>query len=1335
MKLNGRAPTWIAAMIAIAVIAVASLLLSPHLAAASGTVLTDFEGGTPAGWFTFNGSSTVETVTQVVADTDPLALPDQTGDNEILANTFDVSDFGGFGQDIVIDFGGPQNWSNFPAFEFWFYGTGSGLTYQAEISDNRSDPNSDTSERFDYEFTDSAVGWQFMSIPFADFTRATDFQPGGAPDDGFTLTEIWAWAIVLPQGADTIYFDDFGLGQRIVDDFESGLPMGVDADGVAVGFDTFSGGSPITITTTITPPAPVPGSSDGNGVMQMDVNVVAYAGFIHAFENEAVDTWVSQDWSTYEGIQLWLHGDNSGADMFIDLLDNRNPGATTDDAERWTVAFKDDFAGWKLIDFPFADFTRKEIGNGAPNDGLGLTEVHGWALGALGTDGPRSYYIDDVALYGVAEAPELAVSFAASNFEINEGDTGEIVIKLNRAMNEDDPAQVSVDYATEPGTAVADRDYTPTSGTLTFVNGEASEQSFALETFTDGKALGNTRVILRLSNLVDVAGIITQGSAIIVDNDVYDPNLIDDFERGAYLLNATGGATLTTPEIAAGDPMAIPGQGAYEHILEVTSPADATGVQFGRDFAIDQDWSRGEALRFWYYGINSGETVGVQLKENRAVDPGPTGWQMVWSDEFEEAAGTPPNPAHWTHEISDVTPDGKNGWGNEELQYYTDSVDNAATDGNGNLVITVQEADGSRQCYYGPCEYTSARLISWHKAEFAYGRIESRILVPQGSGIWPAFWSLGNDIDRVPWPQNGEIDFMEFVGREPNEVFGTIHGPGYAGGASFGGTYTFNEPVFNDYHTFAVEWQPDLINWYVDDMLYHTATPADVDPNEWVFNDPIFMLLNVAIGGNFGGPVGDETTFPQSMTVDYVRVYQAPDTAERFDASFVDNFSGWQQVSVPFADFTRSAGQAANAPDDGLTLGEVWGYGFTLPDSLSESVKIDQVRLELVPPPTAITVTNLDDSGDGSLRQALDLIGENGTVTFSLNLSGTIALTSGPLTPNGNVTVDASAAPGLIIDGGGSDRVLVVDAGQAVSMTQLTLTNGYAAQLGGGVLNNGALTLDHVAVISNTMTTDAGDFWQGGGGIYNGDGATLNLIDSTVADNSSGWAGGGIYSFFNTTTSIVRSTISGNVAMDVGGGLRVLGNGEIVNSTVSGNISTAWHGGAIFQTDGTMKFIHSTVTGNQAPDGAAGAIFVGTFGESNAAVELVNTIVADNANFNCVVAVNGSGAVTLTADGSNVFSDDSCNPGASDQVVDDAGLEPLADNTGPTLTHALTTESPALNTANGGGCPETDQRGETRPQGPACDVGAFELVPTAIDDVEPTAPSGSFFIFVPAVQN
>ena len=168
---------------------------------------------------------------------------------------------------------------------------------------------------------------------------------------------------------------------------------------------------------------------------------------------------------------------------------------------------------------------------------------------------------------------------------------------------------------------------------------------------------------------------------------------------------------------------------------------------------------------------------------------------------------------------------------------------------------------------------------------------------------------LGTNIDQVGWPQAGEIDIMENIGRLPDEVFGTIHGPGYSGGQSFGMSYDLGVPVADEYHTFAVEWQPDKIVWYIDGIQYHQATPADVAPNQWVFNHPFYMLLNVAVGGNFGGAVGPDTTFPQEMLVDYVRLYQADPKSSDFEASFRDNFTGWKQISLPFSAFNGSKGK------------------------------------------------------------------------------------------------------------------------------------------------------------------------------------------------------------------------------------------------------------------------------------------------------------------------------------------------------------------------------------------------------------------------------------------
>jgi len=730
-----------------------------------------------------------------------------------------------------------------------------------------------------------------------------------------------------------------------------------------------------------------------------------------------------------------------------------------------------------------------------------------------------------------------------------------------------------------------------------------------------------------------------------------------------------------------------------------------------------QDWSVGDGLRFWFHGTGKGDAIRFQLHDNRAPDAGPSSWRLVWNDEFNGPAGRKPDARNWTHEVGDGTANGIPGWGNNELEYYTDDARNAATNGRGQLAITARQSDGSLNCYYGPCQFTSARLISQHKAEFAYGRIETRIKVPAGAGLWPAFWSLGTNIADVGWPQTGEIDIMEFVGRVPNEIFGTIHGPGYSGGASFGGRHDFGVPVSDNFHTVSIEWQPGRIDWYVDGILYHSATPASVAPNQWVFNHPFFLILNMAIGGNFGGPVDPNVTFPQSYLIDYVRVYQGPDTAERFETTFVDDTPGWKEVSLPFPSFTRSDWQPKGAPNDGLTLSNVWGYGLVLPRSglASGSFLLDKVRLIQ---PLELTVTNTNQSGAGSLSRAVEIIGSGGTIDFAAALAGqTITVAPGrPFIVNGKtVTIDAAAAPGLTLNGGGAERVFIVEGGSTATLRHLTITNGFGFDLAGGILNNGTVNLERCVVTGNVVGANANDFWKGGGGVYSGQNSTLNVLDSTVSNNRTTLVdGGGIYAFFNAAVRIERSTVSGNVAGNVGGGIRMLGNAMIVNSTLSGNTSSAWFGGALFHTDGVANLVNSTVTSNIAPAFGNAALFVGTFTAANATLNITNTIVAENRDLDgnpgtgCFLAPFGSGVVTLVSGGNNVFTDTTCAPVVSDQIVATAAVGPLAANGGPTLTHALMSGSPALDAANPASCPPTDQRGVARPRGIGCDVGAVE---------------------------
>jgi beta-glucanase (GH16 family) len=248
----------------------------------------------------------------------------------------------------------------------------------------------------------------------------------------------------------------------------------------------------------------------------------------------------------------------------------------------------------------------------------------------------------------------------------------------------------------------------------------------------------------------------------------------------------------------------------------------------------------------------------------------PQPWTLSWQDEFDGPAGAPLDTARWVAET------GGGGWGNQEREFYT-AGENAALDGAGHLVITARQEppNSTRTCWYGACRYTSARILTRSRFEPTYGRFEASIRIPRGQGLWPAFWLLGADIGTAGWPGCGEIDVMENIGREPQLVHGTMHGPGYSGGNGIGAQYTSSTPFADDFHVFAVEWESGAVRWYVDGKLYHQATPSSLPSGaRWVFDHPFFMLLNVAVGGSWPGDPDGSTTFPQQMLVDYVRVYR-----------------------------------------------------------------------------------------------------------------------------------------------------------------------------------------------------------------------------------------------------------------------------------------------------------------------------------------------------------------------------------------------------------------------------------------------------------------------------
>lgn len=235
----------------------------------------------------------------------------------------------------------------------------------------------------------------------------------------------------------------------------------------------------------------------------------------------------------------------------------------------------------------------------------------------------------------------------------------------------------------------------------------------------------------------------------------------------------------------------------------------------------------------------------------------PSKWELVWSDEFD---GSELNSENWVVET------GAGGWGNNELQYYTERPENLRLE-DGYLVIEAHQEE------YRGSSYTSARIKTQYKQAFAYGRVEARMKLPEGGkGVWPAFWMLGDNFATVGWPSCGEIDIMENIG-EPNTIYGTIHGPGYSGGNGIGKPHVTAKALADEFHVYAIEWSPDEISWYMDDEQFLTVDRNQV-PGEWVYDHPFFILLNLAVGGNWPGMPDETTQFPQKLVVDYVRVYR-----------------------------------------------------------------------------------------------------------------------------------------------------------------------------------------------------------------------------------------------------------------------------------------------------------------------------------------------------------------------------------------------------------------------------------------------------------------------------
>jgi beta-glucanase (GH16 family) len=467
--------------------------------------------------------------------------------------------------------------------------------------------------------------------------------------------------------------------ELLIDNFESGVPLAADSFGNGIGLVPW-GSEAENVQLAATQligysRLALPGSIESpRTVLGVHYDIGSWGGFTHAFTDG--ENWISMDWSAYNVLSLWLYGNETDGIIQIEIFDNRNPALDGDSAERFYFRLIDNYSGWRQFTIPFHLFHRRTDWQpgGAPDDGLDLTEVHGYAIGFPGGVGPQVAYIDMVGLTTVEDTSVVTV-------------------------------------------------YGPASQEI-----------------------------------------------VIIDTSI--------------------------------------------------------------------SWNSRQ-------------------------------WELVWSDEFEGAAGTPVNPEYWNHDI------GGHGWGNNELQYHSDRTENVSLDGSGHLAIVArQENPAEYVCHYGECVYTSARITTQGKVEFTYGRVEARIKVPRGQGIWPAFWMLGASFPGVSWPNSGEIDIMEHIGFEPRTVYGTVHGPDYSGTNGVGSSYTINEDFADNFHVFAVDWDPDAIRWYVDGILYSILTPDHLGGRQWVFDHNFFILLNLSVGGDWPGEPDETTQFPQTMLVDYVRVYQ-----------------------------------------------------------------------------------------------------------------------------------------------------------------------------------------------------------------------------------------------------------------------------------------------------------------------------------------------------------------------------------------------------------------------------------------------------------------------------
>jgi beta-glucanase (GH16 family) len=253
----------------------------------------------------------------------------------------------------------------------------------------------------------------------------------------------------------------------------------------------------------------------------------------------------------------------------------------------------------------------------------------------------------------------------------------------------------------------------------------------------------------------------------------------------------------------------------------------------------------------------------------------PTKWTLVWSDEFDGPAGARIDSTKWNYDLGDGCAAGNCGWGNSEKEWYSDAASSISLTGDGFLKIVARTAPPNMPCYYGPCRYTSAKITTRGKMNAQPGRVEARIKLAPGQGLWPAFWMLGSSFPTVPWPDCGELDIMENHGSNMKSTSSAIHGPGYFGATPFAHGVALDTGSFaSSFHTFGVQWDANRIAFTVDSQPHYVVMRSDIEYyGRSILDQPFFVILNLAVGGHFDGDPQSDAIFPATMLVDYVRVY------------------------------------------------------------------------------------------------------------------------------------------------------------------------------------------------------------------------------------------------------------------------------------------------------------------------------------------------------------------------------------------------------------------------------------------------------------------------------